>query len=402
MNTFKIQPDMKLEEFATKSQWNYYILYCEHGGYRPAEKVSGIEESKIRKSVKYLLEKASIQGYAPECNMTRTVPNTHTATGVSSYYDENGKLKGQWVKSNLKKEAEAEMMKAFIEGLVSNIEPIEEIRERKGSSCGYDTDRLCSIPLPDMHMGLLCDRLTVGEGWDVKTSLNMYKTGIVELIKSCPKTETVILTNLGDLAHQNDSSNSTPTSHNALDVDGRVEKTIYACAVFLSFTIELLLKKFKYVDIRNILGNHSPDIEMGINVALKMRYENNPRVKLPEVCQIRDYLVFGRNLLGFTHKPTGKPESLAGLMAIECQKLWSQVDYRYFLHAHTHKGGRIEVNGVVIESMRTLIPRDNFAFTGGWYSGRQLDAIIYHKEFGECGRRIVGAKKVKNIIKNKK
>ena len=388
------EPDFKLEEFATAKQWEKYITSCQHNQTMAGE-ILGCTRQSIGDSIKAIKRNASKRGYAPGYDLKRKVPEGYTVKGASTYYDKDGNIKGQWVKSQASKEEDAERLLAFIAGATKNIVPFEEIEQPKGK---ITTDRMCCIPLPDIHMGLLCDQLIVGEGWDVKTSLKTYKTGIVELIDSLPATETVVISQLGDLAHQNDSSNMTPASGNDLDVDGRVEKTVEACAEFLVFTIDQCLKKFDIVDFRNILGNHSPDIEMGMNVTLKLLYRNNPRVLFQERCQVRDYVKFGRNIIGFTHWGKGKPEGLGLLMAQECREWWSDTGYSYFLTAHKHTMKKFETGGVVIESLRTLIPRDKFAFTNEYYSGRQLDAIIYDKECGECGRRIVDVKKIKTLL----
>jgi len=392
---WKMTPDLNLKEFATDKEWEKYLTKCEHGSIKACKILGLSSNGTIAGAIKRIKQKAEKRGYSPDHSMDRPVPESFSVKGVSTYYDENGERKGQWVKSSINKEEEAKRLLAFIDGATANINPFEEFETPIGD---FEKDRVCCIPLPDIHMGLLCDQLIVGEGWDVKTALKTYKTGIVELIDSLPKTERVILAQLGDLAHQNDSSNLTPASSNVLDVDGRVEKTVEACAEFLIFTINKCLEKFNIIEFKNMLGNHSPDIEMGMNVTLKILYKNNSRVLLPERCQVRDYLRFGRNIIGFTHWGKGKPEGLGLLMAQECRKWWSDTGFCYFLTAHKHTMKKFETGGVVIESLRTLIPRDKYAFTNEYYSGRQLDAIIYDKEYGECGRRIVGIKKINKIM----
>jgi len=42
-----------------------------------------------------------------------------------------------------------------------------------------------------------------------------------------------------------------------------------------------------------------------------------------------------------------------------------------------------------LEQHRTLAAHDQYASSGGWITGREAQAITYHKEYGEVGRVVV-------------
>ena len=68
-----------------------------------------------------LRAKAALKGYAPSYGMTRTVPDGFSVKGVSSYYDKEGALKGQWVKSKADEARQAEIMREIIAGYCNEL-----------------------------------------------------------------------------------------------------------------------------------------------------------------------------------------------------------------------------------------------------------------------------------------
>src|SRR5688572_16809390 len=101
-------PDERLRPFATGTQWEYLVAVAEHGSNRAAAEALGMNESTLRRSLKSLERKAARNGIAPEHDMTRPVPDGYFVKGVSTYYDKDGNAAGQWVKSSIDHERQAE------------------------------------------------------------------------------------------------------------------------------------------------------------------------------------------------------------------------------------------------------------------------------------------------------
>ena len=80
-----------------------------------------LSEATVYSCIRRVQAKAAKQGYSPEHDMTHTAPDTHIVKGVSSYYDDKGNLSRQWVKTDLKKGAELEAIKAFAQGLAEDL-----------------------------------------------------------------------------------------------------------------------------------------------------------------------------------------------------------------------------------------------------------------------------------------
>ena len=60
----------------------------------------GVSQTEICKVFRKIKARAAAQGFAPEHDYTRTVPDGFVLKGVSSYYGKEGTLRGQWVKSS--------------------------------------------------------------------------------------------------------------------------------------------------------------------------------------------------------------------------------------------------------------------------------------------------------------
>ena len=80
------------------------------------------------------------------------------------------------------------------------------------------------------------------------------------------------------------------------------------------------------------------------------------------------------------------------IMATDRQKDWGETDYRYWWTGHIHHDSVKEFAGVKCESFRVLAHVDAYAANAGYRSGRDMKAIILHKEYGEVGRHIINPK----------
>ena len=71
--------------------------------------------------------KLAKKGFSPEHDMTKEVPDGYRVKGVSSYYNKEGMLSAQWVKSQIDQERQVELLKEAIENIVSEYQPFLKI-----------------------------------------------------------------------------------------------------------------------------------------------------------------------------------------------------------------------------------------------------------------------------------
>lgn len=243
-------------------------------------------------------------------------------------------------------------------------------------------------PLADLHIGMIAWAKETGVDWDLKIAEKVILETFSKLVSQSKPTKKALIVNLGDYFHMNDSKNETPANGHKLDVDSRYSKIIMAGVKIMKSIIEIALEKHETIEIKSVKGNHDPDSSVALVVAFSLAYENEPRVIVDITPRQLIYYNFGSNIFGFFHGHTMKPEHAAMTLACEAKE-FSSSKYRYMMHGHIHTTTSKEFGNILVESFQTIIPRDAYAANSGYFSGRSLSAITYHKENGEIGRHKV-------------
>jgi hypothetical protein len=78
-------------------------------------------------------------------------------------------------------------------------------------------------------------------------------------------------------------------------------------------------------------------------------------------------------------------------MAVDQPEAWGQTVYRYITTGHIHHDVVKELQGVRVESLRTLAAKDTYHAMKGYRSLRDTRAAAYHREYGEFQRHTVSA-----------
>ena len=116
----------------------------------------------------------------------------------------------------------------------------------------------------------------------VKIDLNyaeFYLTRAMErLVESAPNAETCIIADMGDFLHRQDNKNQTPNSGAILDCDNRTLKMMRIAVKILIHAVNKALGKFNTVILKNVCGNHSPEGEQMLSLAMELYFHNNDRV----------------------------------------------------------------------------------------------------------------------------
>ena len=113
--------DPKLLEFATPAGVDHIKAVIEHGGMRQAARALGVHHRSIGRSIDSAKARAARQGYAPDNDMRKIAPPGFVVKGTSTYYDEAGTLKAQWVKTDADKEAQIAIQEAAYAALAESL-----------------------------------------------------------------------------------------------------------------------------------------------------------------------------------------------------------------------------------------------------------------------------------------
>lgn len=375
--------DPQLLAVATDRQKEYFEAIEQHGGILAASRVLGINHSAISAAVKSCKKKAALQGYSPEHDMTKTVPDGFKVKGVSTYYDEDGKPRGQWVKSAVDEERRLELLKEAVAALSEDVRGLCPIIQHPSHSA---SDLLTVIPMGDPHFGMYAWAQEAGDNFDTDTAKRLTLAAVDRLMTVTPASETCVILPLGDIFHANDQTNQTPGHKHQLDTDTRFVRVLQITVQTFRHVALRALEKHPKVIMRFVRGNHDPEAVWALAVATSAFFDNEPRVTVDLTPSDHWFYRFGSVLIGATHGDRTKPEQLLGVMAADRAEDWGQTKHRYWYTGHIHSSNKKEFPGVTWESFRTLAAKDAYAAGHGYRAGRDMLAIVHHRDHGEIER----------------
>lgn len=375
--------DPGIKQWATPLQAGYIDAVNEHGSIRAAARALKVYDTSIGRAVDACKKKAAMHGYSPDHDMHKVVPSPLVLRGTSTLYDDEGKVKLQWVKTQLDKSQAEQAIREFIEHLAESAKGLSPLVPAPAHS---NADLLAVYPMGDPHFGMYAWAAETGDDFDTDIAERLTCQAIDRLVASAPPAHTAIIIELGDFFHTDNSSNMTLQSGNALDVDTRWSKVMQIGLRAMVYTIKRALTKHRHVVVRIVKGNHDPHASFALALALDAYFSNNKRVEIDLSPAVFWYYRFGKVLIGATHGDTAKMKDLPGIMASDKAGEWGDTKFRYWYQGHIHHEHREEFRGAVVEAFRTLAARDAWHAGQGYRAGRDMRLLVHHKDFGEVER----------------
>ncbi len=334
-----------------------------------------------------VLKELARQGFSPGHDMTRTVPDGFHVRGVSTLYGSDGKIKGQWVKSQKDQEARLETL---LEQFKCIDQPYRGKSETPPAPEHCNEDLMVVYPMGDPHLGMYSWAAETGQDFDLKIAESNLVAAVDRLVGLAPPAERALIINVGDFFHSDNLSNQTTRSRHVLDVDSRWPKVVAVGIRTMRRCIDRALERHAHVTVINEIGNHDDHTSIFLSLCLAQYYENNPRVEIDTSPAHFHYVRFGANLIGVTHGNNTKPADLPGIMACDRAQDWGCTKHRYWYTGHIHHDTLKEYPGCVVETFRTLAARDAWHHEQGYRSGRDMKLDVLHIKFGRINRHIVG------------
>ena len=364
-----------------------------HGSHRGAASALGQAQSNIAQHIALLKKKAARKGYAPEHGQTRPAPDGQVIKGVSTLYDDTGKQRLQWVKTNADHQRQLEILKEAVQGLTEAVPP------RPARTPPKDTNAaLMSLyPCADLHVGMYSWAKETGADFDVDIAYRDTCAAVDYLVERSPPSRRAALLNLGDLWHTENTEGVTEASRNVLDMDTRFSNMFEVGLSVLEYAIARMLERHEHVDLVNIPGNHDRSIALVLPALFHRLYANEPRITVHDNERERVYLEHGRCLIGAIHGDKTKDQELLQIMATEQPEAWGRTRHRYYFRGHHHHDNRVEYNGGVVEQVRTPSAADAYTVGRGYLSGRDLKCIVMHERYGEQSRFTCGIDVLRDV-----
>lgn len=374
--------DERLKEFATELEIQRIDAINETGTYNKAATLLGVSPTALKQSIALAEKRAALSGYSPRHDMSRTVPAGFKIKGVSTYYNNEGKPNGQWIKTSVDEEKRRQIIEETLKAMTDDLPRIKPSKRPN-----VHVDHLCNLfTMTDCHVGMLAWWKEGGADWDLKIAEQVLTGCFEQMVLGSPAASTCVVAQLGDWLHFDGMVPVTPTNHHVLDADGRLSKIIQVSVRILRRLIDFCLTRHDKVIVLLAEGNHDMVSSIWLRIMFKALYEKEPRVEV--IDSDLPYYVHqhGKVMLGFHHGHLKKNDQLPLLFASQFSKTWGDTIKRYIHTGHRHHVEEKEHNGVTVVQHPTLAARDAYAARGGWIAERKVSAITYHSEHGQVAK----------------
>jgi hypothetical protein len=380
-----IHIDAELYKYCTPRQKQILEAIELHGGAKAASIAMGINVGGASDAYIAVKKKAALQGYAPDNDFTRPVPDGYVAKGVSTYYNAEGKPSGQWVKASMSHQALVDAIRETIDGFKDDIPPSSVIVAPDASE-----EHLCNLyTFTDYHLGMLAWHKEGGSDWNISIAEQTIIAALAKMIDQSPKAHTAVINIQGDFLHTDGKTPVTPASKHVLDADSRFPKIRRAAIRIIRSLVTMSLLRHQEVHLIIAEGNHDEESAGWLADLFSVHYEDEPRVTVNDSVLPFYVLEWGNTMLGIHHGHKVKNESLPLLFAAQFPQEWGRTTRREIHCGHRHHRDEKEYNGVTVVQHPTLAARDAYAARGGWIADRAAWAITYHKKYGAVGRVMV-------------
>lgn len=385
----------ELRTWATIRQLELIDAIEKHGTETKAAKALGINKGGISQSMRSLERRAAKMGYSPKHDLTHPVPDGYVLKGASTYYDRTGRVAGQWVKSEIDRERQAELMKAAASAFIEDMKPIEV----QPWPLDWQSDVIPWIQIGDGHIGLLAHANEVGENFNLKIAEAELCGAIGILIDELPNCERIVVNDLGDMTHFENFSATTEASHHVLDYDSRFPKMIKVYSRIMRFIVEKALTKARHVDVIVNQGNHSRTNDIWMAELLRVAYGHTNRVHVLNNDSVFIAYRMGNTLVMTHHSDKCKPAMLANVMATDFRKDFGETEFKYIDIGHVHHGMVMKEHpSVFVESFNHLAALDRWAHDSGYRNRKSITIVLRSRRFGEVGRRVLPIQEVRSRL----
>jgi hypothetical protein len=201
--------------------------------------------------------------------MTHTVPDGFTVKGVSTYYDSDGKARGQWVKSSADDEARKAMLAAAVAAMADDVPRVSPETGPKVTL----KHLLTLYTFTDYHVGMLAWHREGGADWDVQIAERLGISAMQAMVAGSPQSDTAVVNIQGDFLHWDGLVAVTPTHGHVLDADSRFGKVVDVAIRLIRQLVSLALQKHRHVILLIAEGNHDVASSLWLRMLLGALYE---------------------------------------------------------------------------------------------------------------------------------
>jgi hypothetical protein len=310
---------------------------------------------------------------------------------VTSRFDGEGNLQGQYVRQEREKFDLDAMLNDFKEGLQGELRGLHKPVDAPSETL----DKLMNCYMVgDHHLGALSWSKETGEdNYDTDIGVGLLEDAVDSLVARSPNSRHGLLCNLGDFFHSNNIKGET-AGGTPLDTDGRYGRTVREGVNLLKRIVVRLLEKHEFVTCLNVRGNHDSDPALWLNEAMRMYFENEPRVIIPNNYSKFTHLEFGNSLIVLHHGDKINPQRIYESVTRRLPVEWGRTKYRFGWLGHLHHKESKEIGGMMFEQFNVLTTPDAWHAGAGFGSSRSMTCIVLSEDYGEDSRVIINPDRI--------
>ena len=263
------------------------------------------------------------------------------------------------------------------------VEPYKEPKLFKFSKA--DNPYALVISPTDFHYGKGSWEDETGEAYNLETAKYRLMLQTQNLIDRLPGRPKKIIIGTGSDWFHVDNDLGTTTKGTPQDMSGTPAQILRDGCHLARQHIEMLAKVAP-VEVVFMRGNHDRHSSLALMLYLQAVYEKSDRVTITNDLKLRQYMVWGNNLLGFTHGDGVRNTDLPTVMAHEAREDWGNCEHHVWFHGHLHHMKHTEKGGCMVIQLPSLAGHDKWHYRKGFTLSRAgLMAHIVDEELGVIG-----------------
>ena len=376
----------------TKKQQEALDAYLETGTKTGAGAKLGIDRKTVRQHLKAVERKGLAPWLTPAMQ-----PDTMQLAKTTVQYDAAGNPIQEWRRLI----PQAQEMEEFVESLCERVKGKASIKTRKRLK-SQQFDILAEMAIYDSHIGMYASaKETNDQDYDCEIAGNRMVETAEHLAMRFDKPGRVVVTFGGDIMHSDTRSNTTEKSGNVLDVDSRYHRVVDYAVKACYDVVQIAAKIAPCVDVVIVEGNHDWHSCVWLSRVLKAFYANCKNINIIDQPSSRKHLVFGSNLLVWSHGDGVSFQQWQQIIAAEFAPQWGRTKHRHLKMGHVHhkkrntpmrviaetSAGMEEMRGLLVEHLPALCSTDAWHAEKGFIgSMRAATGFEYHKQLGLISR----------------
>ena len=380
-----------LEEFCTDRQKEILSVFMDSTSQQDAANKLNISRSTVKGAIKAIKKKAALAGVAPDRDVNHRTMEGFNTKFVTSRFDGEGNLQGQYVRQEREKFDLDAMLNDFKEGLQGELSGLH----KPVNAPSETLDKLMNCyMIGDHHLGMYAwSKETGDDNYDTDIGVGLLEDAVDSLVARSPNSRHGLLCNLGDFFHSNNIKGET-AGGTPLDTDGRYGRTVKEGVNLLKRIVIRLLEKHEIVTVLNVRGNHDSDPALWLNEAMRMYFENEPRVIIPDNYSKFTHLEFGNSLIVLHHGDKINPQRIYESVTRRLPVEWGRTKYRFGWLGHLHHKESKEIGGMMFEQFNVLTTPDAWHAGAGFGSSRSMTCIVLSEDYGEDSRVIINPDRI--------